>query len=129
MNLQEGIDFGKLWLDANGDAADSETYQFFNLAVKSFEAWNSTIADIDVKFDDIGLSHSSNQRIDFYNDVKEIISKHLNSVDDNPAKGKWIVNIDNGTAACSVCRSKIYPQYMKKGWPNFCGNCGLKMEE
>ena len=37
MTKEEALEFGKMWLEINEDSKDSDTYAFFEMAVKALE--------------------------------------------------------------------------------------------
>lgn len=37
MTREEAIDFGKMWLEINADSKDSNTYEFFIMAIEALE--------------------------------------------------------------------------------------------
>lgn len=43
MTREEAIEFGNIWLQINEDCKDSSTYAFFEMAIRSFEAWDKVI--------------------------------------------------------------------------------------
>ena len=74
MTIEEAIEFGNLWLEMNADAKDSNTYAFFNMAIKALQL----IPDIETV-----LHNSSYITNDEYEDEVievELIQKILNKV-------------------------------------------------
>lgn len=49
MTREEAIEYGMMWLDINEDAKDTQTYQFYSMAIKALEQDSKTGYWIDDK--------------------------------------------------------------------------------
>lgn len=47
MTREEAVEFGNMWLQINEDCKDSSTYTFFQMAIRSFEAWDKVVDKIE----------------------------------------------------------------------------------
>lgn len=79
MTREEAIEFGNIWLQINEDLKGSSTYAFYQMAIRSFEAWDKVREEIEksrnfYKVNFQGYSMSVAQ------ECLEIIDKHLKGV-------------------------------------------------
>ena len=77
MNIDKLIEFGRLWLDMNSDSKDSDVYEFFEKAVKSFELWKSLPEDV------LKLEYKSYEMEYYYAlcDVNYLLDDYLKGLD------------------------------------------------
>lgn len=127
MTKEEAIEFGEMWLEINEDSKNSNTYKFFQKAIKALEQEPKTwslddaredfMSDVYDTLDFLPTNNECNKIIDSFDRVTSGIKKESKT-------GYWI---DTGSSQeCSECREV---QYGYDNFRHFCANCGAKMVE
>ena len=55
MSIEKGIEFGNMWIEMNEDAKDTNTYAFFQMAIKALKQQSTVdkiVSEIDQKIEE-----------------------------------------------------------------------------
>lgn len=108
MTTEEAISFGNMWLELNEDAEESETYQFFKMAISVLSAQNEAMTEEELA--------------EFKKELANAVPKR--------EKGEWLkCDISKNWWKCSICGQVIYSESAedrKEFWA-FCSRCGADM--
>jgi hypothetical protein len=148
MTREEAIEFGKMWLELQEDCKESNTYEFFKMAIEALqqEPCEDVVSRSEIKkiakemylevanmeLDAKTISDCISCASSKCREVLESKLKALPSVKtQEPKKGNWIMTGDYFTGAyesidyvkCSCCGEES----LEEG--NYCPNCGANMRE
>jgi len=136
MTREETIEFGNMWLEINEDSKDSNTYEFFRMAINTLkqEPCEDCISRQAV-LDLVVVNHTELNGVNvvmyspLYKDIKQ-----LPSVTPQPKTGHWITKSHGfppePSSVCSECGFDRDFYIRARGFDkiNYCPNCGAKME-
>lgn len=138
MTREEAIEFGKMWLELQEDCKDSNTYEFFKMAIEALQQEPTYTSEVAQKAYEDGKKDGYIQRkIETIADnltssrIKKAIENLPKVKKQEPKKGNWIMTGDYFTGAyesidyvkCSCCGEES----LEEG--NYCPNCGANMRE
>lgn len=138
MTREEAIEFGKMWLELQEDCKDSNTYEFFKMAIEALQQEPTHTSEVAQKAYEDGKKDGYIQRkIEAIADnltssrIKKAIENLPKVKTQEPRKGNWIMTGDYFTGAyesidyvkCSCCGEES----LEEG--NYCPNCGANMRE
>lgn len=138
MTREEAIEFGKMWLELQEDCKDSNTYEFFKMAIEALQQEPTYTSEVAQKAYEDGKKDGYIQRkIEAIADnltssrIKKAIENLPKVKPQEPKKGNWIMTGDYFTGAyesidyvkCSCCGEES----LEEG--NYCPNCGADMRE
>ena len=133
MTREEAINFGKMWLDMNKDAKDSNTYMFIELGIKALEQQPSDdcISREGAVELIAGIDETDGNEPVFSG--KQIIKmlKSLPSVTPQRPREKWIHWTDDykDYVTCSCCKYGEEGEVLLSDKTPFCPICGADMRE
>ena len=138
MTREEAIEFGEMWLEINEDSKNSNTYKFFQKAIKAIEQEPKTwslddaredfMSDVYDTLDFLPTNNECNKIIDSFDRVTSGIKKESKT-------GYWIltdeqnkedVENDNYRFICSECQCSDI--HAKDIIVPYCWKCGAEME-
>lgn len=131
MTREEAIEFGNMWLQINEDCKDSNTYAFFQMAIKTLEQepCDDAISRQAVIDEIFGSRKNFNNEFDqgfFVDKIRDLPPVKPQE----PKTGHWIDIMvgDMPAQACDRCNT-FYPLAYTGGGHKHCPNCGVKMIE
>lgn len=138
MTREEAIEFGKMWIELQEDCKDSNTYEFFKMAIEALQQEPTYTSEVAQKAYEDGKKDGYIQRkIETIADnltssrIKKAIENLPKVKPQETKKGNWIKTGDYFTGAyesidyvkCSCCGEES----LEEG--NYCPNCGADMRE
>lgn len=138
MTREEAIEFGKMWLELQEDCKNSNTYEFFKMAIEALQQEPTYTSEVAQKAYEDGKKDGYIQRkIETIADnltsskIKKAVENLPSITPQEPRKGHWIMTGDYFTGAyesidyvkCSCCGEES----LEEG--NYCPNCGADMRE
>ena len=136
MTREEAIEFGKMWLELQEDCKESNTYEFFKMAIEALQQEPIYTSEVAQKAYEDGKKDGYIQRkIETIAD--NLISSRIKKTIENlpkvkpqePRKGSWI--IDGHHRRCPECGEYFCTKDAEGNEipSSFCPNCGADMRE
>lgn len=152
MSREEAIEFGKMWLQINEDAKDSDTYNFFKFSIEALEQEATAKNDLGIDNQNIRLIDADalikrlrpkhfdwwgeGEQDDFSKGNNSMLEEVIEAIEEFTLvtqikpKGYWIehqheagANWEYSRYECSECHNWAEDD------SNYCPCCGCRMEE
>lgn len=136
MTREEAIEFGKMWLELQEECKNSNTYEFFKMAIEALQQEPTYTSEVAQKAYEDGKKDGYMQR-KIETIAENLTSSKLKKAIENlpsikpqePRKGNWI--IDGHHRRCPECDEYfcIKDAEGNEIASSFCPNCGADMRE